>query len=603
MSFKGFATSSNHSTSEITLKEGNYSSDVNIPNNYSTSINPIFINASSQANFYGILYQPLNFTNYSFSTSTVFQQKPFATESDPHSWHFRIRSTVKEFTLSNGAFVNTLSLLLSGKGVIYVSIGTTVLGGQVLEKESVHVNGLNYYTVAFPDAFLAGNTQYFLNLYNVSSHHLLRSSIESGVSSTGLGNLSVTASSEKSQQGSQFVSVITGGNHGNPHAVFTGTFTIGFDPKTGALPRDALFFYDYGLNNGSIWSVTLNGTTYTSQNRFIQVDGLKGSFTYKAGSASGMLPLIADGTIAVNTSSYPKIVPVVFYDPAKTPVAGINSSMVAYGITGVSQKFNVADGGIINHIAVMLKGTGSVNVSLGYTPHGNQIMKNETIKTSGSSGNWYSLMVPDTFFSGSENYYISVFGIMGNVEWAFSLFPFPPYDPSYHVASGFASPFLDSGYIFNLSYSPGISTSENSSVFFIEYGLTSGTAWGVGILAGANLVIGSLVSLNGGSWMSVASLYAVSGIKNNMSLTFDLSNGSSLVSQFSYKNNNTTTSGTYVTLSPEGRLIMAISIVPDGYGHGVESFVVYISSTSTGSHVRVTYAVTINVAFSFFGNI
>jgi hypothetical protein len=606
VSFRGFSAVSNYSTSEITLKEGNYSSAVNTPKNFSTPINPISVNASSQASFYGILYQPLNYTNYSHSTAPIFSPRPFTSGGNPHSMPYRVLPTVQEFNLSDGAFVNTLSLLLSGKGIMSVSIGTTILGDQILKNENIQVNGLNYYAVTFPVTFFAGNTQYFLNLYNVSSHALLKKVNNDSANNISFASHDSSALSGISKQGSQFVSITIRGNHGSSLVVFSGTFSIGYNPVAGALPRDIVIFYEYGLNNGGTWSVNVNGTTYTSQSRDIEVDGLNGSFAYTVGSATGMLPLKTQGTVTAGASSYPIIVPAVFYSPSNTAVAGINSSIVIYGSTGVTQQFNVVNGGIMNHISLMLKGTGSVNVSLGYTPYGNQILKNETIRTSGSAGNWYSMSVPETFFSGSENYYISVYSVTGNVEWAFSLFSFPPpppFYPSFFVGSGFTASFPGTGYIFNLSYSPGISTSGNSSVFFIEYGLPSGTPWGIGILSKTNLVIGSIVSLNSGSWTSGASLYSVSGVKNNMALTFDLSNGSLPVPQFTYENNKTTATGNNVNLTPDGNLTMSISIVPGGSGHGVESFIVYISSAASGSSVKVTYAVTINVSFSFYGKV
>lgn len=602
VSFKGITSDSTYSTSSMFLKPGNYTVNSKNMTGFRSTVNPIAVNVTDQISTNGVLYTPLNYTNYSYARSTVFDKFPFESANLGHiDKNVKVQS--EEFSVSGGAFVNTVSMLLSGSGTVLVSLGTTLFGSQIVQNDIIYVNGLNYYSITFPAVFLGGETPYFLNLFNVTGHPSWQSVYSQGnQTANSLNNLGEIGTYVQSGSSSQFLRIGAFGNNGNSHAVFTGIYSVGFNPRAGAFPTNTLIFYEYGLPQATNWSVSLNGTTYYSQTRFIQVNDVNGTLPYHVYSTAGYVPVASDGTSSMGP--YSLVVPVVFYSSGEAMVAGSNSSRVGYSSLGFSQEFNAINGGIFNHISLLLSGTGSVNISIGYSSYGDQIMKNVTINSSGNSGLWYSVLVPLTFLSGANDYFLNMYEINGAVKCAFS----EPYGNGFTGftldASYSGMPFWSLDHVFNLSYSGSQAFNGTSTVYFIEYGIPTGTSWGVEILSETQITLGSLVSLEGGTWESFAHLDGISGVNDPVGLTFVISNATQSAIQFTYLNGQSSGNGTPIGLASGNNLLLSVSIVPVGSGHGVQTFTVYIisSSHSNGSIVSITYAVTINVSFSFFEN-
>ncbi|QRF76219.1 hypothetical protein Thermo_01736 [Thermoplasmatales archaeon] len=583
----GFYSNSSRVSDQLTLNNGNYTVLAKPLTSFMATQNSTTFRIAGSTNFSGILYSPINDTNYSYviapsnATISIFGF-PF------------VKGQSEEFITATGEFVNEVSLLLSGNGSFNFSMGSTLYGSQIASNESVVVTGTNYYNISIPVAFLSGETPYYLNLYRTSGNPAWRSVIQQDVSSgsniSSYGNIDSFLTI--SLRGYNFPSNIS-----VEDSFLSGVYSVGFNPQLGHLPRNVAIFYEYGLKSGTSWSVLVNGSTYVTQGKFIEVNGTQGATAYSTVPVPGYSAVSDYGIY--NQSGYSIVIPIVFHIDTTAPLVGANSTHLKYGLSKGSQEFTLPGGGIIDHVSILLKGSGRVNISIGYSLSGSQIMGNKTLSVNGSG--WYSVSVPTIFFSGSSSYFLNVYSVNGNVKWAYSQVSHAVSINtlhSYFYKNDKLKPSNSRVYIFNLTYVKQEAFNTTGRMIFVEYGLPSGTNWAVDLLSQHSINIGSVITGYSSLLFAHANMIAVSGPPNSIGISFSLSNNTSTRLQFTYTPGSLVNTGSPVGFTPLSPLVMGINLIPYTTGAVKETFGIYLVAHS-GS-VTITLPIVLTVSLSFY---
>lgn len=600
ISATGFSSSTGRVSDQLTLQGGNYASLPGHITGFTPPENSTVSNLSSDANFSGVLYTPTNETSYSYASAPANE-----TISPASLFLFGfntagVRAQSEEFITATGEFINEISLLLSGNGTFNFSMGSTLYGSQLVRNESITVNGISYHNVSLPVIFLSGETPYFLNLYNVSGSPVWRSVYQQNPGSlaniSSYGNLGcfLTVNLTINLFGLNFPLnlSVTGTS-------FSGVYSVSFDPIRGSIPANDTVFYEYGLSAGTSWSVFANGKNYSSDGRFIELNGTNGSMAYSVHPVLGYSSINGNGKTA--QAGHSQAIPIVFYASNGKPLAGANSTVTKYGKLNASQEFQVPVGGVIDHISLLLKGDGKVNISIGNSLFGAQIMENTTYIVNGTQ--WYTLCVPALFFGGSTTYFINVFAVNGSVQWAYSNASHATEvntEYSYFYFNGKLKNSMNRVDIFNLTFNNSIHMVTGGRIIFVEYGLPAGTVWGVETFQQENFTIGSITAATGSGWLAHAYISTVSGKTTDFGISMLLSNSTASGLQFTYQLNKSASTSAMIRFSNNPSLLIGITLDPHSYDAGMETFVIYI--VSTDGSVSVTYSILLNVSFSFSGN-
>jgi len=589
----GFYSNSSRVSDQVTLNNGSYTVFSKPLTGFMATQNSTTFQVAGSTNFSGILYSPINDTNYSYviapSNATIPPSSLFLFGFN----NATVQEQSEEFTTATGEFVNEVSLLLSGNGTFNFSMGSTLYGSQVASNESVVVTGTNYYNISIPVTFLSGETPYYLNLYMTSGNPAWRSVIQANV----------LAGSNISSYGNtdSFISVSLYAynyslNISVEASLLSGVYSVGFNPKLGNFPGNVAIFYEYGLKSGTSWSVLVNGSTYVTQGKFIEVNGTQGTTAYSTLPVPGYSAVYDYGFYY--QSGYSIVIPLVFHSDTTAALVGANSTHLKYINLNGSQEFTLPNGGIINHVSILLKGSGRVNISIGYSLSGSQIMRNETVSVNGSS--WYSVSVPTIFFSGSTSYFLNVYSVNGTVQWAHSQVSSAVSINtlhSYFYKSGKLKQSNSWVYILNLTYIEQEALDTTGRMIFVEYGLPAGTNWAVDMLSQHGINIGSVITSYSSLWFAHADMIAISGPSNSIGLSFSLSNNTSTRLQFIYTPGSLVDTGSAVGLTPLTPLVMGITLIPYNTGAVKETFSIYMVAHSGSVTITLSMALTVSLSF------
>ena len=596
----GFSSTTGRVSDQLTLHGGNYTSLPDHIAGFTPSENSTVFNLSSNANFSGVLYLQTNETAYSYASAPVNE-----TISPASLFLFGfntagVRAQSEELITATGEFINEISLLLSGNGTFNFSMGSTLYGSQLVRNESIAVNGIKYYNVSLPVIFLSGETPYYLNLYNVSGSPVWRSVYQQNPGSlaniSSYGNLGSFLAVNLTINLFGFNFSLNLSVNGSS---FSGMYSVSFDPIRGSIPANDTIFYEYGLSAGTSWSVFANGKNNSSDGRFIELNGINGSMAYSVHPVSGYSSINGNGKTAQGGHS--QVIPIVFYASNGKPLAGANSTVTKYGNLNASQEFQVPGGGVIDRISLLLTGTGKVNLSIGNSLFGAQIMENTTDIVNGTQ--WYTLSVPAIFFGGSTSYFMNVFAVNGSVQWAYSKASQATEvntEYSHFYSHGKLKHSLNRVDVFNLTFNDSMHTVTGGRIIFVEYGLPAGTVWGVETFQQESFTIGSMTAATGSEWLAHAYISTVSGKTTDFGISMLLSNSTASGLQFTYQLNKSASTSVMIGFSNNPPLLIGVTLDPHSYDAGMETFVIYI--VSTDGSVSVTYSIALNVSFSFSGN-
>lgn len=211
------------------------------------------------------------------------------------SWSVTLDGTTLSSTTStivfieaNGTYAFTVS---SAPGFIPVpSQGTvTVNGSAVSEPIAYQATGL---FVAFTETGLPNGTRWIVT-FNASVYVSAGASLTIPVASVGVYAYSVTALLE--------------GWQASPSS---GTVNLNEGPQSVAIvfssppPTFTVHFTESGVHAGTTWSVTFNGTVYTSDEISLVISGVvAGSYAYTVGAPSGYTANPASGSVTITSSS------------------------------------------------------------------------------------------------------------------------------------------------------------------------------------------------------------------------------------------------------------------------------------------------------------
>ena len=600
ISSSSFSLNTSRASDQLLLGGGNYTAFPNNIYGFTSSENSTFFSISSGANYSGVLYLPINETAYSYASAPVNE-----TISPASLFLFGfntagVRAQSEEFTTATGEFINEVSLLLSGNGTFNFSLGTTLYGSQLVGNESIAVTGANYYNVSFQTLFLSGETPYYINLYNVSGNPVWRSVYQQNLTPlanvSSYGNLGsfLTVNLTISLFGFNFPLnlSVTGSS-------FCGMYSVSFNPGISSIPRDGTIFYEYGLGTGTSWSLYSGGRDYSSDGRFIEANSTNGTTAYSVKPVAGYSAFNGNGS--TDQSGHLQVIPIVFYADNGNPIAGANSTDVKYGNLNASQAFQVPQGGVVDHISLLLAGSGKVNISIGSSLFGNQLMGNTTVKVNGTE--WYTVSVPAIFFGGSTSYYLNVFTVNGSAQWAYSKAPCVTgvnTGYSYFYSKGKLTDSLNRVDIFNMTYNSSIQSAKGNRAIFIQYGLPAGTIWGVTIIRQESFSLGSMTATPGSVWLAHAYISADIGKTTDSGISMILSNHTTSGLQFTSQFGKFASTGAMIGFSIDSPLLIGVTLDPHSCSAGMETLGIYL--VSTDGSVSVTYSVILSIIFSYSGN-
>jgi hypothetical protein len=103
-----------------------------------------------------------------------------------------------------------------------------------------------------------------------------------------------------------------------------------------------------------------------------------------------------------------------------------------------SEEFMPVDSGYANYLVLYFSGTGTVNVSIGTSLWGSQILSNITVQINPNQ-NWYNITLPNIYLSNTTYYYLNVFNVSGQVQWGYTSSPAASsvgYVQDYYYVSG-----------------------------------------------------------------------------------------------------------------------------------------------------------------------
>ena len=122
-----------------------------------------------------------------------------------------------------------------------------------------------------------------------------------------------------------------------------------------------------------------------------------------------------------------------------------------------AEEFTVNNTYTANNVVLYLSGSGTIDVSIGTTVFGSQVLSNQSYNI-GSSAGWYKLFFSNITLSASTDYFLNVYLASGSTEWGYT-----------------TSPSVDQGAIQDYWYSGSTLTNDNSypDIYSIGYYATS----------------------------------------------------------------------------------------------------------------------------------
>ena len=119
-------------------------------------------------------------------------------------------------------------------------------------------------------------------------------------------------------------------------------------------------------------------------------------------------------------------------------LASVNSTSISLYYPNESEEFMPVASGYANYLVLYFSGTGTVNVSIGTSLWGSQILSNITLQINPNQ-NWYNITLPNIYLSNTTYYYLNVFNVSGQVQWGYTSSPAASsvgYVQDYYYVSG-----------------------------------------------------------------------------------------------------------------------------------------------------------------------
>lgn len=198
-------------------------------------------------------------------------------------------TTAIEFTEPNGTYGFAVTPV-SGYTATPSSGIVTVNGSAV--NESILFTQVRPQTVVFQETGLPAGSEWVV-LFNGGTHVSASTSLSLAATATG--------------SYSYYISTPLSGWVASPASgvvvVTTGTVTVNVSFALSA-PTYDVYFTASGIYSGTLWSVTFNGTIYSTTSTTLTIDNVAvGSYDYSIGTLAGFTAYPADGTVTVTDQS------------------------------------------------------------------------------------------------------------------------------------------------------------------------------------------------------------------------------------------------------------------------------------------------------------
>ena len=380
---------------------GSYSFTIGSVSGYSVSPASGTVNVNGAA-----VNQAIGFTASTGQASGIFSQVN-ATSANIQIYTL---PEAEEFTVGgSNENVNFVVLYLSGAGSVHFSIGTSLWASNILGNQTVTATSSKlWYNVSFSSVTLTANTDYYLNVYLVSG-------------STQWG-YTTSPSVAKNEVQDYWES---GGYLSNDNS-YPNIYSVGYSSGTPPPATYTITFTESGLSSGKGWTATFNNVAKSSTTTTISFTATDGSYSYSISAVSGYTVSPSSGTITVNGANVNQAITFKAVSSTHKLISQVNatSANIQTYTLQESEEFSAPGSGSVqgNYIVLYLSGSGSVQVSVGTSLWGTQIMSNETITVT-SSKLWYNISVPAFTLTGGSDYYLNVYQASGSVQWGYTSSP------------------------------------------------------------------------------------------------------------------------------------------------------------------------------------
>jgi len=217
-------------------------------------------------------------------------------------------------------------------------------------------------------------------------------------------------------------------------------------------------FTESGLQTGTSWSISLNGTSQSSTTSSISFQEPNGTYSFTVGSIAGYSASPPSGSLTVSGSSVNETIVFSGNQVQNSAVfSEVNATSANISIYNLpeAEEFTIGNNSSasINYVVLYLSGSGQITFSMGTSLWSSNVLSNVTVNvTSGQL--WYNISIPVTNLSGNTNYYFNVYQVSGNVSWGYT-----------------SSPSIDINAIQDYYYSYGTLYNDNSypDIFTIGY--------------------------------------------------------------------------------------------------------------------------------------
>ncbi len=254
----------------------------------------------------------------------------------------------------------------------------------------------------------------------------------------------------------------------------SGSGTIDVSIGTSVFGSQVLANQSYNIGSTAGWyqlffsNISLSASTDYFLNVYLASGSTEWGYTTSPSVDQGAVQdYWYSGSTLENDNSYPDIYSIGYYastsstspPPASTVPSGIfvqvnasSSNIYTYNVPE-AEEFTVSSSVQINYVVLYLSGAGSIDVSIGTSLFGSQVLSNQTL-TVGSTAGFYNFTLPSTSLNSGTDYYINVYLASGSTQWGYT-----------------SSPSVDKGAIQDYWYSGSTLENDNSypDIFTLGY--------------------------------------------------------------------------------------------------------------------------------------
>jgi subtilase family serine protease len=256
----------------------------------------------------------------------------------------------------------------------------------------------------------------------------------------------------------------------------SGSGTIDVSIGTSVFGSQILANQSYSIGSSAGWyqlffsNISLTSSTDYFLNVYLASGSTEWGYTTSASVDQGAIQdYWYSGSTLVNDNSYPDIYSIGYFarstatsspPPTSSTPTGVfvevdasSSNIYTYSVPE-AEEFTVSSSVQVNFLVLYLSGAGSIDVSIGTSLFGSQVMANQTF-TIGSTAGFYNFTIPTTTLNSGTDYYINVYDAAGSTtEWGYT-----------------SSPSIDNGAVQDYWYSGSTLENDNSypDIFSLGY--------------------------------------------------------------------------------------------------------------------------------------